>query len=61
MKRAIKNWADRGPSFGLGDLNTFVNNNKSSYCEIRDYEKQIRETTKDFYIEEYEVFQIIRK
>src|SRR5204863_495876 len=59
--RAIKNWVKRGPSFGTGDLNTFVDDKKSSCCEIRDYEKPIRETTKYFHMEEFEVFQIIRK
>ena len=60
-KQAIKNWVIRGPSFGGTDLITFVNDIKPCLCEIHDYEKPIRETPKYFHMEEYEVFQIIRK
>jgi len=38
-KKAIKNWADRDPSFGLGDLVvTFSNSSfEANYCRVCDY------------------------
>ncbi|GBC26793.2 carbohydrate-binding module family 13 protein [Rhizophagus irregularis DAOM 181602=DAOM 197198] len=48
-----------GPLFGSNgdDLTT---NGKSGYCKVKSYEKQIRKTTDNFSVEEYEVFQIIK-
>ena len=54
---AIDDFITLGPSFGRSDLITsdFIGN----YCEKQDYKKHIRETDDDFFIEEYEVFQIM--
>ncbi|GBB99885.1 hypothetical protein RclHR1_03670005 [Rhizophagus clarus] len=53
-----------GPSFGIADLkiegNNFREENKC-YCLKGCYEKSIRTTTGFFSIEDYEVFQVIRK
>ncbi|GES99116.1 carbohydrate-binding module family 13 protein [Rhizophagus clarus] len=43
------------PSFGTGDLSLIKT---SGGCINNDYEKKIRETTDEFTVEEYEVFQI---
>ncbi|RGB37546.1 hypothetical protein C1646_694587 [Rhizophagus diaphanus] len=67
-KNAIIYWRNYGPSFGGGDLIIYeghqgeasFNRNDSSYCKKKCYEKQIRETTNKFSIEEYEVFQIYK-
>ncbi|GES99133.1 carbohydrate-binding module family 13 protein [Rhizophagus clarus] len=53
---ATYNYFDYGPSFGNGDLDFSGNHGSCSDC---DYEKQIRETNDDFFVEEYEVFQIM--
>ncbi|PKK62134.1 hypothetical protein RhiirC2_759926 [Rhizophagus irregularis] len=65
---AINYWTRYGPSFGYGDLtidggagNGDFNNNCYNYCKKRSYEKNIRETEDVFSVEEYEVFQIIKK
>jgi hypothetical protein len=64
-KFAINYWHHYGPSFGYGDLIIYGGideasfNNNTSYCNKHSYEKQIRETTNKFSIEEYEIFQII--
>ncbi|RGB37515.1 hypothetical protein C1646_756749 [Rhizophagus diaphanus] len=65
---AINYWARYGPSFGNGDLmiyggagNSDFNNNYYNYCKKRSYEKNIRGTEDVFSVEEYEVFQIIKK
>ncbi|GBC45271.2 hypothetical protein GLOIN_2v1881828 [Rhizophagus irregularis DAOM 181602=DAOM 197198] len=55
--QAILNYHDFGPSFG-GDLTLFGD---YGTCINRNFEKKIRETTDVFYVEEYEVFQIIRE
>ncbi|GES98951.1 carbohydrate-binding module family 13 protein [Rhizophagus clarus] len=47
---------DIGPSFSGCDLT--LRNNIGS-CSLKSYENQIRETTGNFIVEEYEVFQII--
>jgi hypothetical protein len=54
---ATLNHRDFGPSFGDGDLVILDN---IGNCSNGYYEKHIRETTDDFTVEEYEVFQIIR-
>jgi hypothetical protein len=54
-KRAIDYWYCRGPSFGDNDLSIL---DDTGFCIIEDYEKQIRETTDKFVIEEYEVYQV---
>ncbi|CAB4403738.1 unnamed protein product [Rhizophagus irregularis] len=58
---AINNCADYGPLFGEGDL-TLCGNNffNESYCFRIHYDKPIRNTDKDFSVEEYEVFQIMK-
>ncbi|EXX62336.1 uncharacterized protein OCT59_021176 [Rhizophagus irregularis] len=63
---AINYWPRYGPSFGNRDLILFggdVNDfrQKYNYCKKRSYEKNIRETEGVFSVEEYEVFQIIKK
>ncbi|GES98952.1 carbohydrate-binding module family 13 protein [Rhizophagus clarus] len=55
---AIYSSKDTGPSFSGVDL-TLRNNNIGS-CSKRSYENQIRETTEEFIVEEYEVFQIVK-
>ncbi|RIA95151.1 hypothetical protein C1645_758327 [Glomus cerebriforme] len=53
-----------GPSFGIADLKIEGNNFRNEckcYCLKGCYEKSIRMTTGFFSIEDYEVFQIIRK
>ncbi|GET03456.1 carbohydrate-binding module family 13 protein [Rhizophagus clarus] len=61
---AIDNRSHYGPSFGNGDLiiwgldiNTFDN-----YCNVHknSYEKSIRETEDRFFVEEYEVFRLMK-
>ncbi|GET03449.1 carbohydrate-binding module family 13 protein [Rhizophagus clarus] len=61
---AIDNRSHYGPSFGNGDLiiwgldiNTFDN-----YCNVckNSYERSIRETEDRFYVEEYEVFRLMK-
>jgi hypothetical protein len=60
---AIDNYFLYGPSFGYNDLKLCVNgesfDNCINYCKRESYEKQIRNTEVNFFIEEYEVFQII--
>ncbi|EXX59507.1 uncharacterized protein OCT59_027246 [Rhizophagus irregularis] len=53
---AIHNYRTNGPRFG-DDLALISN---YGFCENNHYENQIRETTNDFFVEEYEVFQVIR-
>jgi hypothetical protein len=59
---AIDNYIKYGPSFGQNDLKLCVEvgsfDNCINYCKRRSYEKQIRKTGDNFFIEEYEVFQI---
>lgn len=53
-----------GPSFGIADLKIDGNNFRDEckcYCLKGCYEKSIRMTTGFFSIEDYEVFQVIRK
>ncbi|CAB4437677.1 unnamed protein product [Rhizophagus irregularis] len=65
-KYAIAYYNYYGASFGINDLiinggyqsEISFNKNTSSYCKKKSYEKQIRETTNEFSVEEYEVFQI---
>jgi hypothetical protein len=54
---AIHNSYSTCSNFGIGDLNLYGD---SGFCIKSSYEKQIRETTDYFLVEEYEVFQIIR-
>ncbi|GBB88393.1 hypothetical protein RclHR1_14970006 [Rhizophagus clarus] len=66
MERALKYGDEYGPSFGSSDLKlaiTIVWNPKldCNKCIICDYEKKIRESQDKFYVEDYEVFQIMRK
>ncbi|CAG8511224.1 3861_t:CDS:2 [Dentiscutata erythropus] len=62
--KAIRN--THGPSFGDGDLwvkvTAHLTNNITlpSFCRQKSYEKKITEFEK-FYVEDYEVFQIIKK
>ncbi|EXX78191.1 uncharacterized protein OCT59_014010 [Rhizophagus irregularis] len=59
-ERAIYNSILYAPSFGYSDLIIKGGNYYSySYCEMYDYEKQIRKTNSYFSVEDYEVFQII--
>jgi hypothetical protein len=55
--KAIYNSYNVGPSFSIGDLNL---RNKTGKCSNVSYEKPIRETTNNFLVEEYEIFQIKR-
>ncbi|EXX53830.1 hypothetical protein RirG_240220 [Rhizophagus irregularis DAOM 197198w] len=54
-----------GPTFGEDDINVFVYNDDSReyscWCEQRSYEKEIIDTEDVFSMEDYEVFQIIKK
>jgi hypothetical protein len=56
-----------GPTFGNDDFDIFVNEGDGSgeydYCRCMQvsYEKKIRDTEDEFSIEDYEVFQIIKK
>jgi hypothetical protein len=54
---AISNYSDYGLSFGVNDIILF---GKNGICINLYYEKQIRDTTDEFFMEEYEVFQIIK-
>ncbi|POG63805.1 hypothetical protein GLOIN_2v523147 [Rhizophagus irregularis DAOM 181602=DAOM 197198] len=65
-ENAINYWERYGPSFGFGDLIIFGGNvndfkNGNNYCKKKTYEKNIRETENTFSVEEYEIFQIIKK
>jgi hypothetical protein len=58
--------SDFGPSFGDGDIGIFTDEgNDKEYdhccCTQESYEKKIRDTEDYFLIEDYEVFQIIKK
>ncbi|PKC53342.1 hypothetical protein RhiirA1_479502, partial [Rhizophagus irregularis] len=55
-KYATYNHSDLGPSFGVRDLDLY---GYTGHCNGTDYEKQIRESTDKFSVEEYEVFQLI--
>ncbi|EXX70098.1 hypothetical protein RirG_090470 [Rhizophagus irregularis DAOM 197198w] len=57
---AIFNYYSYGPVFGYRDLGLFVNTVDSGYCRNGCYENQIRKTTGDFLVEEYEIFQVIK-
>ncbi|GBC40697.2 BTB/POZ protein [Rhizophagus irregularis DAOM 181602=DAOM 197198] len=53
-----------GPTFGDGDLDIFAGEGGEYSCRDcvqQSYEKKIRDTSDLFTIEDYEVFQIIRK
>ncbi|GBC32784.2 hypothetical protein GLOIN_2v1881828 [Rhizophagus irregularis DAOM 181602=DAOM 197198] len=54
-QRAIFNSSGFGPSFDYG----LILINDSGLCGKNYYENQIRETEDGFYVEEYEVFQIL--
>jgi hypothetical protein len=67
MDKALYYPGWHGPSFGSSDLQLSVsiggnksNNFDYNICKQTYYEKRIRNTENLFYIEEYEVFQIIR-
>ena len=53
-----------GPSFGK-DLVLYGSSDSrdydDNYCKVVYYEEKIRDTEQKFYVEEYEVFQIINK
>ncbi|GBC45222.2 BTB/POZ protein [Rhizophagus irregularis DAOM 181602=DAOM 197198] len=55
---ALLNYNNSGPVFGIGDLGLYGD---TGCCDGSAYEKQIRETTDTFAVEEYEVFQIIKE
>jgi hypothetical protein len=57
-KRAIRNHSFCGPIFGDGDLD--LSNSGNSMCKRTSYDKSIRKTKNKFFIEELEVFQIIK-
>jgi hypothetical protein len=57
-KRAIRNHSFCGPIFGDGDLD--LSNSGNSMCRRTSYDKSIRKTKNKFFIEELEVFQIIK-
>ncbi|GBC28916.2 BTB/POZ protein [Rhizophagus irregularis DAOM 181602=DAOM 197198] len=60
---AIFNCMNYGPSFGAGcDLKLCGDNcyDKSAYYHTRCYNKPIRESNCQFFVEEYEVFQIMK-
>ena len=59
---AIYNGPRYGPTFD-DDLTIYCDNFMvyTNYCRRKSYEKQIRETETSFSVEEYEVFQIIKK
>ncbi|EXX73157.1 hypothetical protein RirG_062710 [Rhizophagus irregularis DAOM 197198w] len=58
---AIFNNPNYGPSFGNGDIILSLNNlYRSSSCIKNSYKESIRETDGDFFIEEYEVFLVIK-
>ncbi|PKC76256.1 hypothetical protein RhiirA1_406532, partial [Rhizophagus irregularis] len=66
MDKALYYPGWHGPSFGSSDLQLSVsiggnksNNFDYNICKQTYYEKRIRNTENLFYIEEYEVFQII--
>jgi hypothetical protein len=58
---AIYNGCFYGPLFGGGDLDLWSYNSKfgNSMCKKASYDKSIRKTENEFFIEELEVFQII--
>ncbi|UZO10531.1 uncharacterized protein OCT59_002112 [Rhizophagus irregularis] len=68
MNRAINYYKTHGPSFGYDDLKISYNgwsNDVDPFnykkCKQTDYEKRIRDTEEFFDIEDYEVFQIMKK
>ena len=59
---AVYRGCNNGPSFGRSDLDIWVSGGRNfnkCCCEKSTYEKPIRETKDDFFIEEFEVFQIL--
>ncbi len=54
-----------GPCFGDGDIAIYSSKESVDYekifCEKACYERKIRDSVDDFSIEDYEVFQIIKK
>jgi hypothetical protein len=64
-RHAIDNRSYYGPSFGKGDLIIWgldINSFSTNYCyACKDsYERSIRETEDRFYVEEYEVFRLMK-
>jgi hypothetical protein len=60
---AIYNDINFGPTFGFNDLKLSGEESKNFYYNMSDcsvYEKQIREISDAFSVEEYEIFQIIK-
>ena len=49
-----------GPSYGDGDL-VIRSNTAVSHCKKRAYERSIRGTKDKFFVEEYEIFQVLIK
>jgi hypothetical protein len=63
-ERALNFGINYGPSFGLSDLIISGNNfkyNGKCYCKMDDYKVHIRNTENIFSIEDYEVFQVVKK
>lgn len=63
-ERALNYGINYGPSFGLSDLIISGHNFKyggKCYCKMDDYKVHIRNTENNFSIEDYEVFQVIKK
>ena len=58
--KAVYNDYICGPSFGICDLYTWFGSDDECYCIKDSYEKPIRETGDEFYVEECEVFQIVK-
>ncbi|GES90287.1 hypothetical protein GLOIN_2v1877169 [Rhizophagus clarus] len=67
MKKALLYHANCGPIFGKNDLHIFVSGDNDlkeydqCWCRQETYEKKIRDTGGQFSVEDYEVFQIIKK
>ena len=57
--------AKYGPCFGSSDIITYTSNEvtdyDTNYCNECHYEKEIRDTETRFFMEDYEVFQIIKR
>ncbi|CAG8524672.1 9002_t:CDS:2 [Gigaspora margarita] len=60
---AIRQYKYTGPTFGKNDLKICgeLEENERSRCRKCSYEKQIRNSTEFFSVEDYEVFQVFTK
>uniref|UniRef100_U9TCK7 TLDc domain-containing protein n=1 Tax=Rhizophagus irregularis (strain DAOM 181602 / DAOM 197198 / MUCL 43194) TaxID=747089 RepID=U9TCK7_RHIID len=64
MNRALFYHAEFGPTFGSDDITIGVDDSEEydcCWCKQESYKKKIRDTDDLFSIEDYEVFQIIKK